>query len=78
MANWVHTQFCSKQENEPKSLEFFIPKRKIYRNDVLEIQQKILSMTSDQREKLGINKSTLWYIKKNISEGKTSKIYSKF
>lgn len=29
------------------------------------------------RKRLGINKSTLWYIKKNISDGKTRKIYSK-
>jgi len=60
-----------------KSMKFFIPKRKIYRNDELDIQKKILAMTPDERRKLGINKSTLWYIKKNISDGKTSKIYSK-
>lgn len=60
-----------------KGMEFFIPKRKIYRNDELDIQKKILTMTPDERRKLGINKSTLWYIKKNISDGKTSKIYSK-
>ena len=34
-------------------------------------------MTTDERKRLGINKSTLWYIKKNLSEGKTSKIYEK-
>jgi len=39
--------------DKKKSLEFFIPKRKIYRNYVLRIQQKILSMTSDQRERNG-------------------------
>jgi hypothetical protein len=34
-------------------------------------------MTPDERKTLGINKSTLWYIKKNLSEGKTPKIYPK-
>jgi len=32
---------------------------------------------SEQKKKLGINKSTLWHIKKNLSEGKTFKIYEK-
>ena len=40
------------------------------RNDNLELRDKILNMTSDERKKLGINKSTLWYIKKNLSERK--------
>ena len=34
-------------------------------------------MTSEERKRLGINKSTLWYIKKNLAEGKTPKIYEK-
>ncbi len=63
--------------DKKKSIEFFIPKRRIYRNDVLEIQKKILSMSPDQRRKLGINKSTLWYIKKNMKNSKGIKIYSK-
>ena len=32
-------------------------------------------MNESERKRLGINKSTLWYIKKNLSEGKTPKIY---
>lgn len=70
-------QLANYISEKKKSLEFFIPKRKIYRNDELDIQKKILSMTPDERRKLGINKSTLWYMKKNITDGKTSKIYSK-
>ena len=57
--------------------EFSIPKMRLNRNDNLELREKILSMTPDERKKLGINKSTLWYIKKNLSEGKTSKTYEK-
>jgi len=47
------------------------------RNDNLKLRERILSMTTEERQKLGINKSTLWYIKKNLSEGKTPKIYEK-
>jgi len=34
-------------------------------------------MTSDERKELGINKSTLWYIQKNLYEGKIPKGYEK-
>ena len=50
---------------------------KIERNGNLELRRKILNMTIDQRKRLGINKSTLWHIKKNLSEGKPPKIYEK-
>ena len=52
-----------------KEFEFVIPKMKLNRNDNLELRERILSMTSDERKRLGINKSTLWYIKKSLSEG---------
>ena len=50
---------------------------KIERNDNLKLREKILSMTQEERKRLGINKSTLWYIKKNLTDGSTSKIYEK-
>ena len=34
-------------------------------------------MTPENRKKFGINKSTLFYKKKNIQEGKNIKIYDK-
>jgi len=34
-------------------------------------------MSPEERRKLGINKSTLWYMKKNFADIKTRKIYSK-
>jgi len=34
-------------------------------------------MTPENRKKLGINKSTLFYMKKNIQDGKNIKIYDK-
>ena len=60
-----------------KEFNFVIPKMKLNRNDNLELRRKILNMTQDERKKLGINKSTLWYIKKSLLEGKTPKIYEK-
>jgi len=50
---------------------------KFSREDNLELRKKILNMTHEERKQLGINKSTLWYIKKNLSEGKTPEIYEK-
>ena len=47
------------------------------RSDNVELREMILSMTDDERRELGINKSTLWHIKKSLSEGKTPKIYEK-
>ena len=63
--------------DKKKEFEFIIPKMKLNRNDNVQLREKILNMTPDEREKLGINKSTLWYIQKNLSEGKTPKIYEK-
>jgi len=63
--------------DKKREFDFSIPKMKLNRNYDLELQEKILNMTTDEREKLGINKSTLWHIKKNISEGKTPKISNK-
>ena len=60
-----------------KEFDFVIPKMKLSRNDNLELREKILNMTADERKELGINKSTLWYIQRNLSEGKTPKIYKK-
>ncbi|MDH3780639.1 MAG: hypothetical protein OES15_07265 [Nitrosopumilus sp.] len=34
-------------------------------------------MTPEEMKEFGINKSTLWHIRKNLSEGKTPKIYEK-
>ena len=63
--------------DKKKEHGFNIPKLKLNRNDNLELKEKVLRMTVAERERLGINKSTLWYIKKNLSEGKTPKIYQK-
>jgi len=50
---------------------------KLNRNDDVELRKKILKMSQEERQKLGINKSTIWYIKKNVFEGKIPRIYKK-
>ena len=60
-----------------EEFEFIIPKMKIERNDNLKLKRKILNMTVEERKQLGINKSTLWHIKKNLAEGKKTEIYEK-
>ena len=56
---------------------FEIPQIKIEREDTVDIKEKILKMSPEDRRKLGINKSTLWYMKKNLASGKNIKIYDK-
>ena len=63
--------------DKKKEFDFVIPKMKLNRNDDVELREKILNMTTEERKQLEINKSTLWYIRKNLSDGKTSKIYEK-
>jgi CRISPR-associated protein Cas1 len=63
--------------DKEKEFDFNIPQIKLNRNDGVELRGKILKMTAKERERLGINKSTLLYIKKNLSDGKTPKIYQK-
>jgi CRISP-associated protein Cas1 len=58
-------------------LEFNIPLIQIKRNDELQLRDKVLNLTTEDRKRLGINKSTLWYQKKHIREGKKIKIYNK-
>jgi CRISPR-associated protein Cas1 len=63
--------------DKKKEFDFVIPKMILSKNDNLELRNKILNLTPEERKELGINKSTLWYIKKNLSEGKTPKIHEK-
>ncbi len=60
-----------------KELHFIVPGVPIKRNDDNATKDYILNMTPEQRKELGINKSTLWYIQKNLREGKKVKLYDK-
>ena len=50
---------------------------KLNRHDDLDLRDEILNRTPNERKRLGINKSTLWYIKKNLKKEKTVGIYDK-
>ena len=50
-----------------KEFNFVIPKIRMNRRDTLELRERILNMTAEERKRIGINKSTLWHIKKNLS-----------
>ena len=67
-------QFIS---DKKKTLEIKVPPIKINRDDNLELRNRILSMSPEERKKLGINKSTLWYLKRNVSSKDKIKIYDK-
>ncbi len=67
-------QFISEKK---KTLEFRVPPIKIKREDNLELRKRILSMTPAERKRLGISKSTLWYLKKNVQSKDKIKIYDK-
>ena len=70
-------QFANFIVGKKRELDFVIPKMNLNRNDNTELRKKILNMTPEERRQLKINKSTLWYIKKNLAQGKTPKIYEK-
>jgi CRISPR-associated protein Cas1 len=63
--------------DKKKEFDFVIPKIKLNRNDDLELRGRILNMTVEERKELGINKSTLWSIKRNFSGRQSSKMYEK-
>ena len=60
-----------------KGLNFVMPTLMIKRNDNLDVQQRILTISQAERKALGISKSGLWYQKKKLAEGKTIKAYAK-
>jgi CRISPR-associated protein Cas1 len=59
------------------ALEFDVPTVENERNDSLELRERVLQITPEQRRHLGINKSTLWYMQKHIKEEKRIKVYNK-
>jgi len=63
--------------DKKKEFKIIIPTMSLDREDNLKLRERILSMNESERKKLGINKSTLWYIKNNLKKGKTVGIYDK-
>jgi CRISP-associated protein Cas1 len=60
-----------------KDIQFDVPSAQIMKTDSLEIRERISNITPNKRKRLGINKSTLWYQKRHLSEGKRIRVYSK-
>ena len=61
-----------------KNLEFNVPGIELESSsDFKKIKQELLKMTPDKRKQLGINKSTMWYLKKGLESGKKPRIYKK-
>ena len=58
-------------------LQFNVPELKIKREDNTDIRNKVLRLIPEDHKRLGINKSTLWYMQKHIKEDKRIKIYGK-
>lgn len=59
------------------SLDFIQPFLILKRSDSLKMRKRILELTQKQAEKLGINKSTLHYLKKHAENEKPFNIYHK-
>jgi len=62
---------------ENKGLDFVRPNVELERVDNNKIREKILSMSYAEAGRLGIGKSTLWYLKRNVKADKSFKIYKK-
>jgi len=60
-----------------RDLHFNIPEFRIPRVDSLELQKGIAAMSHSERKRLDINKSTLWYQKRQLKAGKKLKLYTK-
>jgi CRISPR-associated protein Cas1 len=58
-------------------VEFDIPFVKLKRQDTESLRDMILSMTPEKRKRLGLARNTVWYMQRNIREGKRIRIYPK-
>src|SRR5271157_3620808 len=59
------------------ALKFSIPEIQIKRNDDIDLRDRILNMTIEERRRIGLRKNTLWAMRQNILAGKKIKVYSK-
>ncbi len=62
---------------EPESMNFTVPIPDLKIIDIKEMRKKILELTSNQAQQLGINKSTIHYLRKNALNSKKFKVYKK-
>ena len=64
-------------EKPGSEVDFNLPCVDINNSDSKELRQKILKLTVHEAQKIGINKSTLWYLKKRAKLQKPLKFYKK-
>ncbi len=60
-----------------QELKLEVPSIELSRQDNLATRDAILNMTPEERRRLGINRNTLWYMRQNLKEGKSIKVYNK-
>jgi len=58
-------------------LEFDSPSFRVRRNDDAELRQLIAGLTPEKRKALGLNKSTVHYLKKAVERGEKRRVYGK-
>lgn len=81
--NWSYILLLKTRElaqyllNKRKNIDFSVPFPTLERKDSYELRHKILSLSYSEAKKLGIGKSTLWYLKQNANSHKPFKIYKK-
>jgi hypothetical protein len=64
-------------EKDSKWIGFIVPKITINKNDSVELRNKVLDISIEERKRLGIGKTAYWYMKKNLKDGKRIKFHDK-
>lgn len=64
-------------EGKTSTFTLNIPGLELNRVDDVDLRSRIMSMTIEERKRLGIRRNTLWYMRKNIEKSKKIKIYEK-
>ncbi|MBI2232744.1 MAG: hypothetical protein HYU56_02400 [Candidatus Aenigmarchaeota archaeon] len=59
------------------SIDFSEPSLVLKREDDFKLRQKILSLSQSEAKKIGINKSSLHYLRKHARSDKPFKVYGK-
>lgn len=81
--SWSFTITLKAQElahyllDKRKDIDFSLPIIKLERKDDHELREKILKLSYSEAKKLGIGKSSLWYMKHNAMSNRPFKIYNK-
>lgn len=63
--------------DKSETVDFCEPVPKIVHSDSLEMRKRILELSQKQANEIGISKSTLNYLRKNVKENKSFRVYEK-